>query len=74
MQLWLKKMLTSCGVPADGSVQVRRKIGGRFCLGAVVFVVTAMLLELPLWGILLTQALYGISMYIGISLAFDKKK
>lgn len=35
MQPWLKKMLTTCGVPADGAKHVRRKIGGRFCLGAV---------------------------------------
>ncbi len=37
MQPWLKKMLTTCGVPADGGKHVRRKIGGRFCLGAVFF-------------------------------------
>ncbi|HBT9201635.1 TPA: hypothetical protein MCY11_004911 [Klebsiella pneumoniae] len=74
MQPWLKKMLTTCGVPADGVKHVRRKIGGRFCLGAVFFVIPAMLLDLPLWGVLLTQILYGLSMYIGISLAFDKKK
>lgn len=74
MQPWLKKMLTTCGVPADGAKHVRRKIGGRFCLGAVFFVIPAMLLDLPLWGGLLTQILYGLSMYIGISLAFDKKK
>ncbi|HBQ1085807.1 TPA: hypothetical protein L7K09_005300 [Klebsiella pneumoniae] len=74
MQPWLKKMLTTCGIPADGGKHVRRKIGGRFCLGAVFFVIPAMLLDLPLWGVLLTQILYGLSMYIGISLAFDKKK
>ncbi|AIA45378.1 MULTISPECIES: hypothetical protein [Enterobacteriaceae] len=74
MQPWLKKMLTTCGVPTDGAKHVRRKIGGRFCLGAVFFVIPAMLLDLPLWGVLLTQILYGLSMYIGISLAFDKKK
>ena len=74
MQLWLKKMLTSCGVPADGTVQVRRKIGGRFCLGAGVFVVTPMVMGLAVWGVFVYPALYGISMYIGISLAFDKKK
>lgn len=50
MQPWLKKMLTTCGVPADGGKHVRRKIGGRFCLGAVFFVIPAMLLDLPLWG------------------------
>ena len=54
MQPWLKKMLTTCGVPADGAKHVRRKIGGRFCLGAVFFVIPAMLLDLPLWGVLLT--------------------
>lgn len=74
MQPWLKKMLTISGVPADEAKHVRRKIGGRFCLGAVFFVIPAMLLDLPLWGVLLTQILYGLSMYIGISLAFDKKK
>ena len=74
MQPWLQKMLTTCGVPADGAKHVRRKIGGRFCLGAVFFVIPAMLLDLPLWGVLLTQILYGLSMYFGISLAFDKKK
>ncbi|WP_075211157.1 hypothetical protein [Klebsiella michiganensis] len=72
MNVSLRHVLRYTGVPVDAAEPVRRKFGSRLILIVTVALLPLLIVDISQCIFVLSQLMWGIGMYIGISVASDK--
>ena len=72
MNASLRHVLRYTGVPVDAAEPVRRKFGSRLILIVTVALLPLLIVDISQCIFVLSQLMWGIGMYVGISVASDK--
>ncbi|HDS7831394.1 MULTISPECIES: hypothetical protein [Klebsiella pneumoniae complex] len=72
MNASLRQVLRYTGVPVDAAEPVRRKFGSRLILIVTVALLPLLIVDISQCIFVLSQLMWGIGMYVGISVASDK--
>ncbi|MDD1952033.1 hypothetical protein M1Q09_20500 [Klebsiella variicola] len=72
MNASLRQVLRYTGVPVDAAEPVRRKFGSRLILIVTVALLPLLIVDISQCIFVLSQIMWGIGMYVGISVASDK--
>ncbi|SAQ11895.1 Uncharacterised protein [Raoultella planticola] len=69
-----RNALRFAGVPVDSAEPVRRKYGSRMIGIVTLCLLPLMVFDVPLWVFVLSQIIWGVGVYIGLSVAGDKTR
>ena len=72
MNASLRHVLRYTGGPVDAAEPVRRKFGSRLILIVTVALLPLLIVDISQCIFVLSQLMWGIGMYVGISVASDK--
>ena len=72
MNASLRHVLRYTGVPVYAAEPVRRKFGSRLILIVTVALLPLLIVDISQCIFVLSQLMWGIGMYVGISVASDK--
>ena len=72
MNTGLRQVLRYAGVPVDAAEPVRRQFGSRLILIVTVALLPLLIVDISQCIFVLSQLMWGIGMYVGISVASDK--
>lgn len=72
MNASLRHVLRYTRVPVDAAEPVRRKFGSRLILIVTVALLPLLIVDISQCIFVLSQLMWGIGMYVGISVASDK--